>query len=289
MFKVDAHKSMDRVGKLGRDMIIAESLDAASRGSGEYTVIHRSIQDRLRTLIPDLASSGIGIIAAIDNKGRVIARVGENDKEYGDYIGGAELIADALRGYLSDDVWGMGGKLERVAAAPVLSKGRDRIVGAIYVGAETGEALVERLKKNLEVDVALLLRGKVIASSRAVGELDGLPELAAQHTKEIETVKRRPSLSRWESSTCFPWSRPSRGKPASSRPTTRWWALAGEHGPLVADLERLVRGPQVGQFSLDSAPRRGGAGHRAWPLPATHGSGKPAAALAPRPPEAGVG
>ena len=35
MFKVDAHKWIDRVGKLGRDAILAESLDAASRGSGE--------------------------------------------------------------------------------------------------------------------------------------------------------------------------------------------------------------------------------------------------------------
>jgi hypothetical protein len=195
MFKVDAHKWIDRVGKLGRDAIIAESLDASSRGSGESTVIHRTIQDRFRTLIPDLASGGIDVITAVDNKGRVIARVGENDKEYGDYIGGAELLADALRGYLSDDVWGIGGKLQRVAAAPVLSKGRDRIVGAIYVGAETGQALVERLKKNLDVDVALLLKGKVIASSRAPGEVDALAELIAQHTKEIETVKRTPPLS----------------------------------------------------------------------------------------------
>jgi hypothetical protein len=121
--------------------------------------------------------------------------VGDNDKEYGDYIGGAELIADALRGYLSDDVWGVGGRLQRVAAAPVLSKGRDKIVGAIYVGAETGASLVERLKKNLDVDVALLLRGKVIASSRGPGELDALPELVGQHTKEIEAVKRTPALS----------------------------------------------------------------------------------------------
>ena len=105
MFKVDAHKWIDHVGKLGRDAIIAESLDAASRGSGEYTVIHRTIQDRFRTLIPDLASGGIDSIVALDTKGRVIARVGENEKEYGDYIGGAEIIADALRGYLSDDVW----------------------------------------------------------------------------------------------------------------------------------------------------------------------------------------
>ena len=99
MFKVDAHKWIDRVSKLGRDAILSESLDAASRGSGEYTVIHRTIQDRFRTLIPDLATGGIDEIVALDNKGRVIARVGgDNEKEYGDYIGGVEVVADALRG-----------------------------------------------------------------------------------------------------------------------------------------------------------------------------------------------
>ena len=95
MFKVDAHKWMDHVSKLGRDAIISESLDAASRGSGEYNVIHRTIQDRFRTLIPDLASGGIDTIVAVDNKGRVVARVGDNDKEYGDNIMGAEIIGDA--------------------------------------------------------------------------------------------------------------------------------------------------------------------------------------------------
>jgi hypothetical protein len=195
MFKVDAHKWIDRVSKLGRDAILSESLDAASRGSGEYTVIHRTIQDRFRTLIPDLATGGIDEIVALDNKGRVIARVGgDNEKEYGDYIGGVEVVADALRGYLSDDVWGVGGRLERVAGAPVLSKGKDRIVGAIYVGAETGPGLVERLKKNLDVDVALLLRGKVIASSRPPGELDALPEMVTQHSAEIAELKRTPAL-----------------------------------------------------------------------------------------------
>jgi hypothetical protein len=194
MFKVDAHKWIDRVSKLGRDAILSESLDSASRGSGEYTVIHRTIQDRFRTLIPDLASGGIDQIVALDNKGRVIARVGDEEKEYGDNIGGAEVVADALRGYLSDDVWGVGGKLERVAAAPVLSKGKDRIVGGILVAAETGDALVERLKKNLDVDVALLLRGKVIASSRVSSDLEALPDIIQQHGKDIETLKRTPAL-----------------------------------------------------------------------------------------------
>ena len=194
MFKVDAHKWMDHVSKLGRDAIISESLDAASRGSGEYNVIHRTIQDRFRTLIPDLSSGGIDMLVAIDNKGRVVARVGDNDKEYGDNIMGAEIVGDAMRGYISDDVWGVGGKLQRVAAAPVFSKTKDKIVGAVYVAAETGSALVERLKKNLEVDVALLLRGKVVASSRGPGELDALPELVSQHTAEMETAKRTQAL-----------------------------------------------------------------------------------------------
>lgn len=195
MFKVDAHKWIDRVSKLGRDAILSESLDAASRGSGEYAVIHRTIQDRFRTLIPDLATGGIDEIVAVDNKGRVIARVGgDNTNEYGDYIGGIEVVADALRGYLSDDVWGVGGKLERVAGAPVLSKNKDRIVGAIYVAAETGPALVERLKKNLDVDVALLLHGKVVASSRPASDLDGLADLIGQHGADIATLKRTPAL-----------------------------------------------------------------------------------------------
>ena len=194
MLKVDAHKWIDRVSKLGRDAIISESLDSATRGAGEINVIHKTVQDRFHSLIPDLASGGIAALVAVDNKGRVIARAGDNDKEYGDYVTGAEIVADALRGYLSDDVWGMNGHLMRMAAAPVLSKGRDRIVGALYIGAETGDNFVERLKKNLDVDVALFLRGKAIATTAYSSALAPLPDLIAQHAKEIETVKRTPAI-----------------------------------------------------------------------------------------------
>ena len=93
MLKVDAHKWIDRVSKLGRDAIISESLDSASRGAGEINVIHKTVQDRFHSLIPDLASGGIAALVAVDNKGRVVARAGENDKEYGDYVTGAEMVA----------------------------------------------------------------------------------------------------------------------------------------------------------------------------------------------------
>jgi Double sensory domain of two-component sensor kinase len=195
MFKVDAHKWIDRVNKLGRDAIVGDSLDAASRGTGEWTVLHKTLQERFRALIPDLTTGGIETLVALDAKGRVVARLGDDEAEYGDYLTGAELVADALRGYMSDDVWGTGGKLLRVAAAPVLSKGHDRIVGVVYVGAETGPGLVERLKKNLDVDVALVLRGKVIAASRPIADLATLPDLIEKHAKEIAEVKRTPALS----------------------------------------------------------------------------------------------
>ena len=195
MLKVDAHKWIDRVARLGRDAVLAEALDSASRGSGELGVQHRTVQVRIQALLPDLAGAGISTIVAVDANGRVVARVGgDDDKSFGENIGGAELIDDALRGYLSDDVWGAGGRLLRVAGAPVLSKSRDRIVGALYVGAETGPQFAERLKKNLDVDVALLLKGKVIASTIPSEVLSGLPDMVEQHRQDIDNLKRTPAL-----------------------------------------------------------------------------------------------
>jgi hypothetical protein len=195
MLKVDAHKWIDRVANLGRDLVISEALDSASHGNGELSVQHRTVQARLRALLPDLAGAGIASMVAIDANGRVVARVGADEKDYGDNIGGAEVVSDALRGYLSDDVWGTGGELLRVAGAPVLSKSRDRVVGALYVGADTGRTFAERLKKNLDVDVALLLMGKVVASTVDSKTLALLPGVIDQHRAEIEEVKRTPALS----------------------------------------------------------------------------------------------
>jgi hypothetical protein len=144
--------------------------------------------------LPDLAAAGIATLAAVDGNGRIIARIGQGDKEYGENIGGAEVIADALRGYLSDDVWGAGGRVLRVAGAPVLSKGRDRIVGALYIGAETGTAFVNLLKTNLMIDAAVLLRGKVVASTIDSSLLGQLPDLVAQRQGEIEDLKRSEAI-----------------------------------------------------------------------------------------------
>src|SRR6185295_8127406 len=106
MLKTDAHRWIDYVAKLGRDAVISESLDSATRGVGEARMLHETVRSRLKVLVPDLAGIGIETLTALDGKGRVVARVGERENDYGESMAGAEVITDALRGYLSDDVWG---------------------------------------------------------------------------------------------------------------------------------------------------------------------------------------
>ncbi len=126
----------------------------------------------------------------MDVRGRLVARIGDREGDSGDGIGGLEVISDALRGYLSDDVWGFQGKLRRVAAVPVLSKTRDRIVGAVYVAAESGKRLAEVWKKNLGVEIAILLRGQVLTSTVPESFLSNLPALIEARGEEMAQAKR---------------------------------------------------------------------------------------------------
>ncbi len=190
MLKADAHNWIDYAAKLGRDAILAESLDSASRGAGEARLLTETVRGRLKTLAPDLAGMGLESIGAVDARGRQVGRIGDREADSGDGMGGLEVIADALRGYMSDDVWGFQGKLRRVAAVPVLSKTRDRIVGAVYVAAESGKRLAEVWKKNLGVEIAILLRGQVLTATVPESFLSNIPALIEARGEEMAQAKR---------------------------------------------------------------------------------------------------
>jgi hypothetical protein len=194
MLKNDARRWIDYVAKLGRDSHLTEALDSSSRGAGEPKALHESVRSRLKTLVPDRAGIGVESLIAVDNKGRVVARVGDDEGEYGESLAGAEVVGDALRGYLSDDVWGAAGRLRRVGATPVTSKSRERIVGAVVVAVETGKRLAEMWKRNLGVDVAIVLGKNVVSSTLPEALLGQLPELIEQHATEIANHKRSRAL-----------------------------------------------------------------------------------------------
>jgi hypothetical protein len=194
MLRNDARRWIDYVSKLGIDGKVIDALDAASRASGELRPLHDSLRNRLRELVPDRQGIGVESIIAVDAKGRVVARVGDDESEFGESIAGAEVVADALRGYLSDDVWGANNRLRRIGAAPVLSKSHDRIVGALVVAVETGKRLAEMWKRNLGVEVAIVLRKTVLSSTLPEALLAQLPEVIAEHAAEIASHKRTRAL-----------------------------------------------------------------------------------------------
>lgn len=193
MLKNDARRWIDYVAKLGTDGKLIDALDAVSRGA-ELRPYHDTVRNRLRDLVPDRQGIGVESIIAVDVKGRVIARVGDDEGEFGESLAGAEVVADALRGYLSDDVWGASNRLRRIGAAPVLAKSHDRIVGALVVAVETGKRLAEMWKRNLGVDVAFVLRKTVLSSTLPEALLTELPAVIEEHAAEIASHKRTRAL-----------------------------------------------------------------------------------------------
>jgi hypothetical protein len=194
MLKNDARRWIDYVAKLGIDGKVIDALDAATRGTSELRPLHDSLRNRLRELVPDRQSIGVESIIAVDGKGRVVARVGDDEGEFGESLAGAEVVADALRGYFSDDVWGANNRLRRIGAAPVLAKSHDRIVGVLVVAVETGKRLAEMWKRNLGVEVAIVLRKTVLSSTLPEALLTQLPEVIHEHAAEIASHKRTRAL-----------------------------------------------------------------------------------------------
>ncbi|MCG5054618.1 MAG: hypothetical protein KA712_16770 [Myxococcales bacterium] len=189
--KNDAIRWITQIAKLGRDAVLTETLENATRNVGETDALNETVKGRLGSLVPDIDGRGIRVLGAVDGNGRLVGRIGEGENDKGAQpMGGLEVMADALRGYMSDDVWGAEGKLTRVAAAPVLSKTRDKIVGAIYVGLDTGDRMVELWKKNLGVDVAVLLNGQVLSSTVPEGALGSLAGRVAEHRSDIKSAHR---------------------------------------------------------------------------------------------------
>ncbi|MCG8425232.1 MAG: hypothetical protein MJE77_45710 [Proteobacteria bacterium] len=102
----------------------------------------------------------------IDGRGRAVARVGRNDTVYGDSLAGYDLVADALDGYLRDDLWVLDKNLYLIAGAPVISGG---YVGAVVIGHTLDKELAERFVSRLNgIDVNFYADGQVMAASNTV-------------------------------------------------------------------------------------------------------------------------
>ena len=261
MFKVDAHKWIDRVSKLGRDAIVSESLDSASRGAGECTVIHKTLQDRFRALIPDLATGGIDDARRHRQQGAGRSRASATTTRSTATTSAAPRSWPTRCAAICPTTSGArAASSMRVAAAPVLSKGRDRIVGAHLRRRRDRRrprrAPQEEPRRRRRAAPAR----QVDRHARATpASLAPLPDLVEQHAQEIAEVKRTPAhpAHRRQRQT-------ARGRGAVPRPGGPAAGLlrAARHAAGEADLRgaadaHQLRRSQVGATSPGSRSRGG--------------------------------
>jgi hypothetical protein len=163
----DARNRVDLAGLFARSPEIMNALDAASGVDHIEEARMKQVRDVGETVMKNIRGARQPDFAMlIDKRGRVVARVRLDDKNYGDIAAGRPLIDDALAGYLRDDLWAQNGTMYFVSAAPVVKQGA--YVGAVVLGHQVTNQLAENLVKQLDVDMAFHLGADGVAGSQTI-------------------------------------------------------------------------------------------------------------------------
>lgn len=170
MMRLEARDWIDTADKVARDRTLVLALEEVADGASDINRIKDRIQGRIITLVSMLKPEIRPELALIvDEHGKVIYRMGPGEDSYTpgqDGLIGYPLVEEALRGGRRDDTWNLDGKLFLMAGSPVISKARQRYVGALLLGEALDDAFARRFKLQLgPYEVAVFLRGKEVGSS----------------------------------------------------------------------------------------------------------------------------
>ncbi|MSP26225.1 MAG: hypothetical protein EXR75_13930 [Myxococcales bacterium] len=102
---------------------------------------------------------------AVDQHGRVLAtsNFGNAETSEGFELGGYALVADALHGWIRDDVWVLGDYLWRVVARPVEVEAGAAPVGAVIGGRIIDESFAQAIAEQTGVAIVFFANGKRVA------------------------------------------------------------------------------------------------------------------------------
>jgi len=173
----DARNRVELAGAFARSPEIMNALEAASgvdRLDEPRMKQVRDIGDTVMKAIQGNRKPDFAML--IDKRGRVVARVKLDDKDFGDVVAGRPLIDDALAGYLRDDLWAQNGTMYFVSAAPVVKQGA--YAGAVVLGHAVTNQLAEKLVRPLDVDMGFHLGADGVAASKTLA-FDHAPMQAA--------------------------------------------------------------------------------------------------------------
>ena len=170
----DARTRLDDIGPVSSDAsLVALMVTATRRTADTPAAIGTAITTRLRELNQGLGPLRGEVLFAVDPRGVVVGRVGLQENEVGQYVGGLPLVERAIAGNVRDDIWEIAGTAYRMAARPVISEGR------YYVGAVVhGMAIHARFVEN----VAQLVPGASVilfGATQTYGAYTPVPEAGA--------------------------------------------------------------------------------------------------------------
>ena len=175
--KDSARVQVDVAGAFARQAAVVAALDEAGGADTIDAVRQKNVQELAADTIGDVDGTKPDFAILIDRRGRVVARSGIDEKEYGDTIAGRWLVDDALAGYLRDDIWFVDGKLYRVAASPVIKVGT--YVGAVVIGNALNTEYARELMRPLGAEIAFYAGGENVAASSIIA----MDRVVEQHAK----------------------------------------------------------------------------------------------------------
>lgn len=139
----DARTRLDDLGPLASDASLVGLMVTATRRTADTpAAIGAGITARLRELNQGLGPLRGEVLLAVDPRGVVVGRVGLQEGEVGQFVGGLPLVERAIAGNVRDDIWDLSGTAYRMAARPVISEGR-YYVGAVVHGMAIQPRFVE--------------------------------------------------------------------------------------------------------------------------------------------------
>ena len=162
-----AYQLVAAATRVASDAVLQSSLDEMERGQSELEMLHKTAQGRLRELVRGISAA---FVLVTDGRGRVLARIGQDEAVYRDALDGWPVLAQALRGYRLDDLWLNQGTLLRVAGSPVIAAGRDRYIGAVVIGQVVGSDLAQAVHAATALDAVFVCNGRAVGGSRALPE-----------------------------------------------------------------------------------------------------------------------
>jgi hypothetical protein len=200
----DARNRVELAGSFSRAKEVVAALETASTVNALDAGRMKQVRDVAENVMKGISGRKPDFAILIDKRGRVVARVGLDQDDFGDTVAGRPLVDDALAGYLRDDIWAQNGTMYFVSAAPVIKRDPPvAYVGAVVLGHKMTNDLAKKLASPLDVDIGFYMGGEDVASSRTAALdhkplVDGLATLKgpqiAQDCQSWDASKQHPPL-----------------------------------------------------------------------------------------------